>query len=404
MAFVAVAALAAIGVHVAAGHAAAGSSWSRAANVAVQWAHFTGVGVWMGGLAALLLGAPGVPSAAAAAAVRRFSAVAAVCLIIVVATGIVRTGVELTSWSELISTRYGSVVLAKIALIAAIAAFGAINRWRSVPVAATTLRPLRRTSRAELVFATGALAAAAVLGTLPPPVTGLAAPLGITVSGTDFGTTVRVRLTTASDQPGPNRFVVDAVDYDSKAQVNARRVSLRFFPLDDPGVATTSLPLTRAADGSYVGSGANLAFDGRWHVTVLIERAEDALEVPLEVETRSLPQFVSIEQSPGQAPMYTVQVTGAGHVRISPDPERAGPSKVSVTCFDGIYEDRPIDAIVVTAAAGAGPMRQLPVRRMDRSRFTADVDLQPGPNRIAVVARGTDGTRMRAAVEFVVPR
>ena len=50
------AALAAIAVHVSAGHAAAGAS--TRVSIAFQWTHFAAAGIWIGGLAALLLGRP----------------------------------------------------------------------------------------------------------------------------------------------------------------------------------------------------------------------------------------------------------------------------------------------------------------------------------------------------------
>ena len=55
LAGVALAALAAMAVHVAAGHAAAGR-WPQAATVGAQFVHFAAVGLWLGGLAALLVG------------------------------------------------------------------------------------------------------------------------------------------------------------------------------------------------------------------------------------------------------------------------------------------------------------------------------------------------------------
>ena len=102
------AALAAVGVHVSAGHAAAGDSTRE--SIAFQWTHVAAVGVWIGGLVALLLGVRGAPSEAKAAAVRRFSTVAAAGLVIVVATGIVRAVEQLGSWSELWTTGYGRAV------------------------------------------------------------------------------------------------------------------------------------------------------------------------------------------------------------------------------------------------------------------------------------------------------
>ncbi len=286
---VALAALAAVAVHSAAGHAGAGE-WP-VATIGFQVVHFAAVGIWIGGLAALLAGVGGAPSDAKTTAVRRFSSMAAVGIALVAVTGTVRSVNEIPSWGDLTSTAYGLVVLAKSGLLVVIAALGAVNRWRSVPLAASNLQPLRRTASIELVLAGLALTAAGFLGTLPPPIR--ERPIaGIVASGADFGTTVRVRLTAASDYPGPNRFVVHVDDYDSKAPVHADRVSLRFSPLDDPGVAPTSLALTQQPDHSYSGSGANLSFDGRWRISVQIERAGGSVVVPLEVETASTRQPV----------------------------------------------------------------------------------------------------------------
>jgi copper transport protein len=397
-----ISAVSAMAVHSAAGHAAAVTRMP-AAHVAAQWAHIAAVGLWLGGLSALLLGLRGAPSPEKAAAVRRFSGLAGAALLVVVVTGVWRTLDGLSSWRDLTTTGYGRAVAVKSVLLLAIAALGAINRWCSVPAAVTTLRPLRRIASGELALAAGALGAAAILGALPPPASGFGAPTEIEVSGTDFGTTVRVRLTTASDQPGPNRFTARVLDYDSNAPLPAKRVSLAFTPLDDPGVVPTSLPLEPAADHSWQGSGANLAFDGRWRIVMRIERDRDSVEVPLDLEARIPPQFVSVERAPGGAPRYTVEVGTEGYVVFSPDPERPGPSQLSVTCFDTVGDERPIEQIVITTEAGDGPARPRPVRRLGPNRFVAGVELAPGRNRIVAITRAIDGTRLRAEVAIEVP-
>ena len=83
--------MAAMAVHVDAGHAAAGASRSTV-RIAEQWAHFAAVGIWLGGLLALLVGLRGAPSSAKAAAVRRFSTIAAFALVVVVGTGVAPRG------------------------------------------------------------------------------------------------------------------------------------------------------------------------------------------------------------------------------------------------------------------------------------------------------------------------
>jgi copper transport protein len=404
MGVAALAATAAMAVHVAAGHAAA-SQWSAGATSFIQWAHFSAIGAWLGGLAALLLALRGAPSQAGADAARRFSRIAMAGLLVAAATGAVRALEEISTWEELLSTGYGRAVSAKILLLLGIAALGALNRWKGVPAAAINLKPLRRAGTGELALTVGALLATAVLGTVPTPASvRLAEPPILRAAGVDFGTTVRVRLTTTSNQPGPNRFTVSAEDYDSGAPVRDARVGLRFTPLDDPGVAPTSLPLQAGARDTYTGSGANLAFDGRWRIGVIVQRGGSSVEVPLEVEARTAPPFLSIERVPGKAPRYTLTLpAGSDSIRFSPDPERAGRSRVEVVFFDLLGDDRPIVQAVVTAASGDGPVRQVPLRRIDRCRFVADIDLAAGLNRLAAVGYATDGTRLRAAVEIEVP-
>jgi hypothetical protein len=185
--------------------------------------------------------------------------------------------------------------------------------------------------------------------------------------------------------------------------VRAERVSLRFTPLEDPDFPSTSLSLAASPDDTYTGSGANLAFDGDWRVTVLIERGSGSTQVPLELEVGLASQFVSTERVSGQAPKYTITLTTGDSIRISPDPERAGPSKIYVTCFNRFSDSREIEHLVVTIAAGDGSARPQTMQRLDASRFVADVDLQPGKNRVMAIAKTTDGTRLRAAVTLSVP-
>ena len=86
--------LAAVVVHSASGHAAAGR-WPVAANVSFQAVHTAAIGAWLGGLAVLLAGVGGAPSEIKTAAVARFSHVAAGGLVVVLITGVVRGASEL---------------------------------------------------------------------------------------------------------------------------------------------------------------------------------------------------------------------------------------------------------------------------------------------------------------------
>jgi putative copper export protein len=159
-------------VHVAAGHAASGTSlWL--VSMAIQWVHLTAVGVWVGGLFWLLMGLRDADAAGRAAAVARFVTVATVMLVLVLATGLARALVEVGSLHSLIDTTYGVTLLVKLALVAGLVALGALNHFYWAPAvrrgeAGPPARRFGLNSRGELVVALGVLAATAVLSGLAP--------------------------------------------------------------------------------------------------------------------------------------------------------------------------------------------------------------------------------------------
>jgi copper transport protein len=401
MATAGVAAAIAMAVHVIAGHAGAAQE-HIAGRAAAQWLHFAASGVWIGGLAALLLGIRDTSPETRAAAVRRFSTIAGAGILVVVLTGVARAWQELTEWSDLLRTDYGRVLAVKTALVGSIALLGAVNRWRAIPRIPGDVRLLKLVGRGELVVAGATLAAAALLGALPPPAAARVVP-AISATGVDFATTVRVALSALSDQPGPNRFIASVVDYDSKAPVRAERVGLRFTPLDDPGVPATTLPLTVQEDGTYAGAGANLAFDGRWRVIVLIERSNGSAEVPLDVNVKGRSEPVIVSREPDKPITYTVVVRGLATLQFSPAAERPGPTQLSVACYDFIWDERQVTQMVMTLARESEAPRQLPLKRLGAGRFVAAVDFTPGRYTVSAVARTTDGIRVRAATEIVIP-
>ena len=137
---------------------------------------------------------------------------------------------------------------------------------------------------------------------------------------------------------------------------------------------------------------------------MLIERNGNAVEVPLELDFQVPEQFVSVLDIPGSAkpPQYTMQ-TENGYIRISPDPERPGPSKIYVSTYSEFENLVPTDQLVVSAGAPGEPPRQLPVQRLGNARFAADVELEAGPLEIGVVARTRSGSRLRGVFKINVP-
>jgi hypothetical protein len=84
----------------------------------------------------------------------------------------------------------------------------------------------------ELLIAVGMLGLAGTLAGLPPAYQAgmheAEAPAGVVVSGSDFATSIRVRLTIRPGAAGPNELRVRVEDLDTGRAVDATRVAPRF--------------------------------------------------------------------------------------------------------------------------------------------------------------------------------
>ncbi|EFL33316.1 integral membrane protein [Streptomyces viridochromogenes DSM 40736] len=141
------------GVVVAAGIAA---SWamSEHASVGLQASiampvdivHLLAVAAWLGGLGALLVALYRAPADAPvdSTAVRRFSAVAFGSVLALIATGAYQSWRQLGSWSAFTDTRYGQLLLAKIALVAVLVGVAWISRRWTGRLAETVAVPAER--------------------------------------------------------------------------------------------------------------------------------------------------------------------------------------------------------------------------------------------------------------------
>jgi copper transport protein len=169
-----------------AGHA--GQKSPRGLALPLDALHLTAASIWIGGLIGLVVFwvtvGRDVRVAALAYVVPRFSAVAFVSVLVLVGSGIGQALLELPTLGSLWQTSYGKALLWKIALLAAALALAAVNLARTKPrLQAAGVRPslgpgaamlLRRLVQGEIVFVAGALFAAAVLTSLPPPASALA--------------------------------------------------------------------------------------------------------------------------------------------------------------------------------------------------------------------------------------
>jgi copper transport protein len=399
------AAAAAMLVHVAAGHAAA-TGTLRWAKVVAQWIHFAAVGVWLGGLAALLAGVRGAPAETKTMAVRRFSTTAGVALALVAITGVVRAVQEVGSWGDLFTSGYGLLVVAKAGLLLVLAGLGAVNRYRNVPRTARSLGGLRRVSRVELSVAAGVLVAAAFLATLVPPKAAPAAavdPAGVVAAGSDFAGSLRARLEIDPGSPGPNRFRLRVTDYDTGQPVEADPVTLRFSLPGATDVPASTLNLEPVEEGTYQGNGSNLAVGGVWEIAAVIQQGGDSVEIPFQAATLCSAQRIEAPH-PHQPPVSIVEVPGSGSVEGYLIELGGGRYEVHFTFFG--TDGRPIrvegDPSMRAWRPDSDPASLRP-EILDVGHYLAVTRLSPGEWRFDGSASGAEGLSLSGCFEETIP-
>ena len=276
------------------GSHADGVSPYRALNLTLQWLHVVAVGTWVGGLAWLLLGLRGTQRDERARAGRRFSAIATVGLAVVLGTGLLRGVAEVGAPANLLHTSFGGWLLAKLALFAALVVLGARNHFRLVPALAEdrTAPLFRRSVRGEILLGVGILAATGVLGGLAPARYAAAsakasAQSRVVLTGSDYGTTVRISLAVTPGRVGANGFSAKLTDYATGRPLSGvRAVTLDFTPPEQTTVQPSTLSLAGGRRGVWRGRGLELSVVGRWEIDVLVEEQATAVEVPLSLNVR----------------------------------------------------------------------------------------------------------------------
>lgn len=393
-------------VHVYAGHAGAGGGAARWFRVILQWLHFAGIGVWLGGLAGLLIGmrGPGDPEKAAAA--RRYSQGAAIGLGTVVVTGLFRAVDTVSAWSALWEMLYGQLVVAKVALLVILAGLGAVNRYRNVPAVRTRLSGLRKVGAFELLLAMIVLAITGVLTGLAPPRTlrDVPQPASLAATGSDFASSIKVRLEVSPGQPGPNRFTVRVADFDTGKPFSADAVELRLSPADRPEVAPSSLLLSKVRDGTYSGQGTGLALVGPWNVAVMVRRGTDVMRVPLRITVRDL-LTVRTVKAPGQPTLYFIEMADGRQVQVYLIPAGPGPATAHMTFFDAQGRELSVpESPTVTAVPEGGEPITFVVRRLSAGHFLADGRLTDRSTQLQILAAGAGGDLIRAAFTLQPPQ
>jgi copper transport protein len=298
------------------GHPVAGPLPALA--VAVTAVHVAAMACWLGGLAALAAAAllPGFPVRELRPVLVRWSLLAAGLVTALVLSGVLQSVREVGSPVALVSTTYGWVLLAKVALVLAVLAVAAVSRdwvqqrlggrprrpssgrrvvaqaFAAAPAGADAVpaddagastdepgpaevRSLRRSVLLEVAGAVVVLALSAVLVGTPPARAAIATPVEVTLplqraGGGAAGGDVLVSVAPAS--PGPTTLHVYLYDADGEL-TQPREVHVTLAERQQQ-IGPLEVDLAGAGPGHYVGDGTVLPTAGTWTLTVSVRLDE----------------------------------------------------------------------------------------------------------------------------------
>ena len=264
-----------------AGHA--GQRSPRGLALPLDAVHLAAVAIWLGGLIGILVfwltvrreGRVGALSVV----VPRFSAVAFCSVLVLIGTGTGQALLELPTLASLWETNYGKALLVKIVLLAAALVLAAVNLARTKPrLQAASVQPsvaagaavlLRRLVSGEVLLIVGALFAAAVLTSLPPPASALAKVKNIAarvgpgpVSQVITRGPYKVRVTVSPNRAAVNNTFTVTVTKNGKPVPEAQVITQ--FAMLDMEMGTQSYKFRQLRPGSFSKSAPALVMVGHW--------------------------------------------------------------------------------------------------------------------------------------------
>lgn len=234
--------------------------------------HTLGAALWIGALAplaaALRTGGP-----AGRCTLSRFSRWVVAPLCVLVAAGVVLASVQLRQPSDLLATGYGRVLAAKLALVTAVLALAAGNRWRLTEGVlrerSGAARRLRRAILVELSVMAGVLGVVALWRFTPPPrALAAAAHERPAIHLQLHDARAMVDLVLEPGQAGPVSIAASVTDH-AFAPLAAREVA---FTLANPGAGIEAIHAraTHAAGALWRADRVLLPAAGRWTISVAV--------------------------------------------------------------------------------------------------------------------------------------
>jgi copper transport protein len=276
----------------ASGHASAVPGRTGLA-IAADWVHLTAGAFWIGGLVQLVTGL--LPALRGldgprrrvllARAIQRFSWLAGLSVLALVATGVFAGLLHVPTWQSLVDTVYGAALAGKLLLFLPLLALGAVNllvmhrrfvRASARPAQSRIDRAGPRLFRAvvlgEVALAVLVLGVTGILSGLPPATTAPAE--GRPFTETQQVGDLAVALSVSPNQAGDNRLEVALAGANGQP-VDAGQVTIAVENLA-MDMGRRELAAQPTAPGQYVATGNALSMAGQWMAEVEVEGASGA--------------------------------------------------------------------------------------------------------------------------------
>nr|WP_225443280.1 copper resistance protein CopC [Lolliginicoccus lacisalsi] len=243
----------------------------RSLVLASDLLHVVAAAIWLGGLIGLLiLLRSGMPVESKARTVARFSTIAAILVALLALSGTAMAWAEIRDWSSL-DTRYGWILLAKVAVVVLVIAVAGYNRWRLLPRiqrrSSSAPRQLARTLRIEALGLLIVLALTAALVATPPP----RPTVGPHTETLELSDSLETTISVTPAVVGSNSIELQIRDDQGEPVTGLDAVTLRFsHPAS--GIENIERPAAQHSAGTadFHYEGSDLAIPGDWEIEVRV--------------------------------------------------------------------------------------------------------------------------------------
>ncbi len=264
--------------------------------VAVDTVHLISVGLWLGGMLALIIGLlplvrhnRSLFGPLVGAGWGRFGLMAAFSVALIILTGIYNTGRQVASIDALLTTFYGQSLLTKIGLMVLMGGVGLVNSMLLHPRVAAPLGKLLKRSPGWIPLSPRRLPQLVLvemgLGILVILFVGLVTsapnPNGPEFMPFDQGSVLGtvsepvddmlISFSAKPNRPGQNVFLVRATSSRRPQPAEVLRVITRLTYLEDE-IGTISVDAQEIDEAQYHIGGSYFSLPGRWAVEVVVRR------------------------------------------------------------------------------------------------------------------------------------